>query len=74
MTVNQVTVKGFVAPRFEAVRDAFSEIFGAHRGPARRCNWGWYRDLDALARSLRQAHPLHLVRGAAAFAGLVRAI
>jgi hypothetical protein len=32
MTVNQVTVKGFVAPRFEAVRDAFSEIFGAHRG------------------------------------------
>ena len=31
MTVNYVTVKGLVAPRFEAVRDAFSEIFGAHR-------------------------------------------
>jgi hypothetical protein len=31
MTVNQVTVKGFVAPGFEVVRDAFSEIFAAHR-------------------------------------------
>ena len=29
MTVNQVPAEGFVAPGFEAVRDAFSGIFAA---------------------------------------------
>jgi CubicO group peptidase (beta-lactamase class C family) len=30
MTVNEVTVEGFVAPGFEAIRDAFSENFAVH--------------------------------------------
>lgn len=48
MTTDQAPVAGFVAPGFEAVRDAFSEIFAAH-GEELGASLGVYADGEKVA-------------------------